>query len=127
MPSATSKWTVTVADPIGLVHVSDDKPMPNGKGKIIAGVIGAVVLALLGWIFSSVQILQISEGKMEDRIASVRADFEVQRISENNFQTEVRASLQVSQSEMRNAIQRITDILTDVRVRLGPGQDTKHK
>lgn len=99
---------------------------PNGKAKLIIGIVGAIFVSLLGWNFLTVQALQISEGRMEDRLATIRTDFEAQRAADVNFQAEIRGSLQISQSEMRSSVQRIADILTEVRVRLG-GTETKHK
>src|SRR6266436_5858198 len=92
---------------------------PNGKMKIILGVLGAVFLSLFAWNFSAVQSLQVAVAGHELRVAAMRSDFEAQRASDIAFQSEIRASLGQSAAEFRAGLSRLTDVLTDVRVKLG--------
>jgi hypothetical protein len=104
----------------------------NGKQKWTAGLIGAIALALLVWNFSAVYSLQVSASGRDVQLAALRSDFEAQRSSDISFQTEVRNTINNAQTEMRTAITRVGDILTEVRIRLGVFQPdgspkTSHK
>lgn len=112
MPESTENW------------------LSNGKGKLVAGVVTTALLGLQVWIFSTVNSLQVTVGKLEDRITTLRGEFDAQRNVENAFQAETRANatsaqaemrsnLQTAQAEMRLSIQRVGDILTQVQIHLG--------
>ncbi len=83
------------------------------------GVVAACCLSLLVWNFSSVYALQMAATGRDERLASLRSDLDAQRANDTAFQAEVRVTLQTSQAEMRTAITRVADILTEVRIRLG--------
>ncbi len=92
---------------------------PNGKMKVVFGTIAAIFLTLFAWNFSAVQSLQVAVAGHELRVAAMRSDFEAQRASDIAFQSEIRASLGQSAAEFRAGLSRLTDVLTDVRVKLG--------
>jgi hypothetical protein len=90
----------------------------NGKYKWIAGIAGTVIVLLLGWNFGEVVALQVSAGSQAQQVAALRVDLDFLRQSTTNFELETRTSIAASQTEMRQNVAHIADILTDLRIHL---------
>ncbi len=91
----------------------------NGtRNKIALGFSGAVVIALIGWNFATVQTLQVTMGAQEQRIMGIRAELDALRQNDTNFQAEMRLSAAATQEETRKSIGHVSDIITELRVHI---------
>jgi len=90
----------------------------NGKYRWIAGIAGTIIILLLGWNFGEVVALQVSSSKQEQEISALRIDLDFLRQAKTNFELETRTTIAASQSEMRQSVAHIADILTDLRIHL---------
>jgi len=80
-------------------------PAVNGSGKWVLGAATAIIVALASWNFYTVQALQVTVASLERSIAEIT-------------DTQLRET---------TAIQRESDILTDLRIHLGDRDGSKSK
>jgi len=92
------------------VKMSDGSLFKNGNGngtkqKAIAGIVGVVAAALLLWNFGAVYSLQLAAGARDDKVQTLREDFNAQRSADLAFQARLQSQIDAAQSEARNGVQ----------------------